>query len=227
MGQDITAGVGTQSYASPEQLNGKDYDSSSDVYSLGIILFELCYPMKTGMERFKVFTGIKKLDITFPIEWHSMVANQFPIVHNLLVKMLSHNPKERPSAAEVVNHIESLLGEYTVLSLDRKSHQEGHILLRIEAEDNEGVLARTIKLIKDSSSLVKIVQYSLRGQDVKAIMEFALDFQDNYLTENKAIKNDTIDCIFKSLNESEEIHVVRQIDKEKVAPTQSQRTLSM
>jgi outer membrane protein assembly factor BamB len=44
---DITAGVGTRSYASPEQMQGSDYDSSADVYSLGIILFELCYPMYT------------------------------------------------------------------------------------------------------------------------------------------------------------------------------------
>ena len=46
-GGDNTAGVGTRSYASPEQMNGSDYDSSTDVYSLGIMLFELCYPMYT------------------------------------------------------------------------------------------------------------------------------------------------------------------------------------
>ena len=42
-----TAGVGTSSYASPEQISGSDYDSSTDIYSLGIMLFELCYPMMT------------------------------------------------------------------------------------------------------------------------------------------------------------------------------------
>jgi serine/threonine protein kinase len=45
--REITAGVGTRSYASPEQMKGSDYDSSTDIYSLGIILFELCYPMYT------------------------------------------------------------------------------------------------------------------------------------------------------------------------------------
>jgi len=223
-GQDNTAGVGTQSYASPEQLNGKNYDSSSDVYSLGIILFELCYPMKTGMERFMVFRGIKSREQVFPPEWHSTVAQQFPTVHRLLFSMLSHTPSKRPSAEEVVDHIESLLGEYTVLSLDRTSYQEGYILLRIESEDNEGVLPRTIKLIKDSSKFVKIVQYSLRGQDTKAIMEFALNIQGS---ESQRV--DRMDWIVRALNESNEISVVRQINEEKASAdlNASRRTLSM
>jgi serine/threonine protein kinase len=45
--QSITAGVGTRCYTSPEQMNGSDYDASTNVYSLGIILFELCYSMNT------------------------------------------------------------------------------------------------------------------------------------------------------------------------------------
>jgi eukaryotic translation initiation factor 2-alpha kinase 1 len=52
--QRHSLGVGTITYASPEQLNDHfehSYSYQTDIYSLGIILFELLVPMKTGMER--------------------------------------------------------------------------------------------------------------------------------------------------------------------------------
>ena len=51
---DNTAGVGTRSYASPEQMKGSDYGASTDLYSLGVILFEMCYPMCTVSRGFGV-----------------------------------------------------------------------------------------------------------------------------------------------------------------------------
>ena len=48
----ITGGVGTYLYASPEQLRGGEYDCSTDMWSLGIMAFELSYPsFSTAMER--------------------------------------------------------------------------------------------------------------------------------------------------------------------------------
>lgn len=38
---DNTAGVGTFMYGSPEQLSGGDYDEKTDVFSLGVMLFEV------------------------------------------------------------------------------------------------------------------------------------------------------------------------------------------
>lgn len=225
--QEITAGVGTQSYASPEQLNGKDYDSSSDVYSLGIILVEFCYPMKTGMERIKVFQGIKSRQQEFPEAWHLTIAKQFPSVHKLVVSMLSHDPNERPTASAVVNQIETLLDEYTVLSLDRKYYQGGYTLMRIEAESEEGVYARTKKLIMDSSPYVKIANWSIRGKDTKTIMEFALELEE--IPDSSHLDENEMDKVFHSLNNSPEIHVVRQINDEKgsIERNITHRTLSI
>jgi len=125
------------------------------------------------MERFKVFEGIRRQ--SFPQAWKDSVAEQFPSLDKILTKMLSCTPKERPSAGEVASHVESLLNEYTVLSLDHTTAREGSIFLRVEANNsNEGILTRTTKLIEESASNVTILQYSLKGQEKGAIMEFAL-----------------------------------------------------
>lgn len=55
-----TARVGTHLYMSPEQMNGKNYNYKVDIYSLGIILFELLIPFSTEMERIKALTNLRK-----------------------------------------------------------------------------------------------------------------------------------------------------------------------
>ena len=50
-------------YASPEQLSDKldiTYTTQSDIYSLGIIFFELLFPFKTGMERARVLSNLRQ-----------------------------------------------------------------------------------------------------------------------------------------------------------------------
>lgn len=53
-GVSHTGNIGTHFYISPEQMNGLQYDQKVDVFSLGVILFELNYPFVTDMERVKV-----------------------------------------------------------------------------------------------------------------------------------------------------------------------------
>lgn len=49
-----TGNIGTHFYVSPEQMLGLKYDQKVDIFSLGVILFELNHPFVTEMERAKV-----------------------------------------------------------------------------------------------------------------------------------------------------------------------------
>eukprot|EP00118_Oscarella_pearsei_P010749 m.67869 g.67869 ORF g.67869 m.67869 type:complete len:155 (+) comp35476_c0_seq5:2204-2668(+) len=51
-----TGAVGTKLYMSPEQVAGRPYSEKVDIFSLGVIFFELLIPFATQMERHKVTT---------------------------------------------------------------------------------------------------------------------------------------------------------------------------
>lgn len=194
---DNTVGVGTRSYASPEQMNGSDYDSKTDIYSLGIMLFELLHPMHTGMERHICFQQVRT-SCTFPDAWHSTVSGPFPALHELAKSMLSLSPKDRPPADKIARRIQSLLEEHSV-SLNFSLHDCEHdkvMFVRVEAKPLPDILKIASDLIHDAASpqTVDIVQYGMRsstknsnvaGQkgEKRAILEFALASTDVEPTE--------------------------------------------
>ncbi|KAF8940243.1 hypothetical protein EDD21DRAFT_369155 [Dissophora ornata] len=102
-GLSLTTGVGTVFYVSPEVLNGAmngvRYNSKADMYSLGIIFFEMCYPLSTGMERAMTLRNLQQPEIIFPREFPmDKMAAQAEVIKALL----NHNLKERPSSLELL-----------------------------------------------------------------------------------------------------------------------------
>ncbi|KAH1029539.1 eukaryotic translation initiation factor 2-alpha kinase [Dendroctonus ponderosae] len=77
-----TKEVGTTLYMSPEQSNGRIYDYKVDIYSLGIILFELLVPFTTDMERIKTLTDIKVKK--FPYGFEDKYPSEFALLQNML-----------------------------------------------------------------------------------------------------------------------------------------------
>lgn len=96
---EVTAGVGTYLYASPEQVAGKKYNAKTDIYSLGMILFELCHDrFTTTMERYMALRDARESLFPENYRWHK----RCPELMEMLGKLLSHDPMARPSAEEVV-----------------------------------------------------------------------------------------------------------------------------
>ncbi|KAF5300197.1 hypothetical protein FQA39_LY11231 [Lamprigera yunnana] len=93
--RSYTNAVGTRLYMSPEQLSGQQYNYKVDIYSLGIIFFELLVPFKTEMERIHVLTDIR--NHKYPEGFTVTCLKEL----NLLDSMLSNDPEDRPHATGI------------------------------------------------------------------------------------------------------------------------------
>lgn len=100
--EDLTTEVGTTLYVAVEVLNrGADrtYDAKVDMYSLGIIFFEMVFPIQTGMERVQIIKGLRQAPPSMP---QSFLGKKFTVERSIVESLLDHNPTQRPSAAQLL-----------------------------------------------------------------------------------------------------------------------------
>ncbi|XP_028166308.1 eukaryotic translation initiation factor 2-alpha kinase-like isoform X2 [Ostrinia furnacalis] len=87
--------VGTHLYMSPEQLLCRPYSYKVDIYSLGLILFELLQPFGTESERVTCLLRLR--DARYPHRFNE----EYPQESEVLKLMLSEDPSQRPTAMGV------------------------------------------------------------------------------------------------------------------------------
>ncbi|KAI0024443.1 anticodon binding domain of tRNAs-domain-containing protein [Xylariomycetidae sp. FL0641] len=91
-------GIGTSFYVAPEVRREGDgsYTSKVDMYSLGVIFFEMCYPLETGMERVFILDKLTK-SCTLPDEFRHGHTQQADIV----LTLVTHDVTKRPTSGEL------------------------------------------------------------------------------------------------------------------------------
>ena len=98
---DMTRSIGTALYVAPELRSnaGGNYNDRVDMYSMGIIFFEMCYPLKTAMERDHVVRKLRERKHELPTEFESP---EKLLQGSIITSLISHKPSERPSCAELL-----------------------------------------------------------------------------------------------------------------------------
>nr|XP_019050908.1 PEK/GCN2 protein kinase [Kwoniella bestiolae CBS 10118]OCF29838.1 PEK/GCN2 protein kinase [Kwoniella bestiolae CBS 10118] len=96
---DRTSNIGTSLYIAPEVAISRSYNEKADMYSLGIIFFEMCYSFKTTMERVHILNAVRQPSITFPPGWPSTLK---PNEREIVTRLLAHDPSRRFSATDLL-----------------------------------------------------------------------------------------------------------------------------
>jgi serine/threonine-protein kinase len=90
--------VGTPAYMSPEQITGQEVSVKSDIYSLGLLLYEIF----TGKQTFQADSIpdlLQKQQTTAPTNPSEVLKEINPIVERTILQCLEKNPSERPKNA--------------------------------------------------------------------------------------------------------------------------------
>jgi serine/threonine protein kinase len=91
--------VGTPKYMSPEQILGEPLDARSDIFSLGIVFYELItgdHPFARVSDPVRVTAAILHKD---PLSPRAALPDLSPEIESVLRRMIEKRPEDRPASA--------------------------------------------------------------------------------------------------------------------------------
>ncbi|RCJ18196.1 serine/threonine protein kinase [Nostoc minutum NIES-26] len=133
--------LGTLAYSSPEQMEGKELDSRSDIYSLGVMMFEMLTGKMPLVAPTHSFGAWYKTHHTQVPRTFAEVSPGLQIpkeVENLVMSCLAKAPRDRPqSISEIFQLLESLEQNNRTHTIPDSNHISSHALtIKAEPESN-------------------------------------------------------------------------------------------
>jgi hypothetical protein len=92
---------GTPAYMAPEQLAGREVTVKSDIYSLGLVLYEI-FTGKRPFEADTLADLVRARSTTTPASPSALVRDLDPVVERVILRCLEAEPARRPSSALAV-----------------------------------------------------------------------------------------------------------------------------
>jgi len=177
---------GTSEYIAPEVLSCKPYDQKADVWSLGILLFEMVHgytPFKARRRRdtyLKIFKG--------KIIFSEQIKND---LKDLIVRILRLEDKGRPTIEEILNH--PWIQRMSRKSLeDKENVKKNSVLDVIERTENTVIEERDIEEISPSMnhnySACDLIQDKVKRAYIFATTRTLSSKRKSYVKERKVMK---------------------------------------
>lgn len=131
--------MGTFAYSSPEQMEGNELDNRSDIYSLGVMLFEMLsgtIPVQADTDSFGSWYKAHHLQ---PPRSFDAVNSKFPVppqIKELVMSCLAKAPSDRPqNVGEIIQVLASL--EQAASPLPSSIQQSSTDPISVTTRDNQ------------------------------------------------------------------------------------------
>lgn len=105
--------VGTPAYTAPERIKAEKYDGRSDVFSAGVMLYEMLSgksPFHGDISNFAEFL-VSRLQKD-PIPLHEQLPNVSPQIEQVVMRAISRKPADRPTAHEFAQVYSKVVAQY-------------------------------------------------------------------------------------------------------------------